>query len=101
VLWRRPLERLCGGKDQSERQAALRQYTSSRPAGALSRLGPFGGRPGAGSEALPGGCAEPATPGDKVAAEPGERSSWDGCPGVEQVKGESWREFSRGTAMEA
>ena len=43
-LWRQPLDRLCGGKTESERRAALRQYnrTTGPAGGARTAVGPPG-----------------------------------------------------------
>ena len=44
-LWRQPLDRICGGKTESERRVALRQYTEEpvRQGGHRSAVGAFGG----------------------------------------------------------
>ena len=100
-LWRQPLDRLCGGKTESERRAALRQYTEQPlRQGVLER--PWD-RLVAGMVLGTAVFARQLCQQSRVNAreQPVRRQlearpRWEDIVGaLEQVRGESWRQFSQ------
>jgi REP element-mobilizing transposase RayT len=98
-LWRQPLDRLCGGSTQSERRAALRQYTEEPVRqGVMER--PWDRLVGGlvlGSEAFARGLLRQVRANAREQPAWGKlqpRLSWAGIvSALEKVKGESWSEF--------
>ncbi len=99
-LWRQPLDRLCGGRNESERRSALRQYTEEpvRQGGIERPWDRLVGGLVLGTEAFARRLLQQVRANTRE--QPAWRKlqprlSWAGIvSALEKVKGESWVEFS-------
>ena len=100
-LWRQPLDRLCGGRSEQERRAALREYTEQAVRqGVLER--PWDRLVAGlvlGTEAFARRLLQKARGNSReqpTLRKLGPRISWPQIIGaLEQAKGESWAQFSQ------
>ena len=99
-LWRQPLDRICGGRNESERRGALRQYTEEpvRQGGIQRPWDRLVGGLVLGTEAFARGLLRQVradTREQPAVRKLGPRLIWAGIvAAVEKVKGEDWAEFS-------